>query len=470
MIGNTGTTTPDVKVSIGAGSGLLSSASSVDSTDYTVITGYGSVSIAGNVRVIGSGYGAASELDVFSVGSALTLGSALDVIASGSRSSVQATLTGHAGSDARTPTTTMSANVAIAGPVLVEASGVAAVANLSVVADRGVVSIGSDLSAIASNVDSQAVVSVVSAQDKINITGDLLSSATATSSHSALTLSTSSSPITIEGGLSILASGNDSEAKANIVSSAAAVNLMESISIGALGEGSHADLVLRQGAGSNVSVNGTIFMSADSSVGSAAGAKATADVQVGKLGGAPIDVFLDAIQHDDAVSMSLRLFSDGGKARLGDTDHAGTTTLTLGDKASAVNQLLDNIDISFTGANGKAIIEFGADQDSLTDAAVQRVLIKGFRLGHDELHFDGLAGVATTARTLDGFVNSAINHFNTGQVTGTTSSLNTVADVLIGGNDSTTYLAYDHDGTGISAIILLEGISASAYKTANGLG
>jgi hypothetical protein len=333
-----------------------------------------------------------------------------------------------------------------------------------------VVSIGSDLSAIASNVNSQAVVSVVSAQDKINITGDLLSSATATASHSALTLSTSSSPITIEGGLSILASGNGSEAKANIVSSAAAVNLTESISIGALGEGSHADLVLRQGAGSNVSVNGTIFMSADSSVGSAAGAKATADVQVGKLGGAPIDVFLDAIQHDDAVSMSLRLFSDGGKARLGDADHAGTTTLTLGDKASAVNQLLDNIDIGFTGANGKAIIEFGADQDSLTDAAVQRVLIKGFRLGHDELHFDGLAGVATTARTLDGFVNSAINHFNTGQVTGTTSSLNTVADVLIGGNDSTTYLAYDHDGRGISAIIMLEGISASAYKTANGLG
>jgi hypothetical protein len=45
-----------------------------------------------------------------------------------------------------------------------------------------------------------------------------------------------------------------------------------------------------------------------------------------------------------------------------------------------------------------------------------------------------------------------------------------VADVLIGGNDSATYLAYDHDGTGISAIITLDGVSASAYKTANGLG
>jgi hypothetical protein len=227
---------------------------------------------------------------------------------------------------------------------------------------------------------------------------------------------------------------------------------------------------LRQGAGTNVSVNGTIFISADSSIGSAAGATATADVQVGKLGGAPIDVFLEAIQHDDAVSMSLKLLSDGGKARLGDADHSGTTTLTLGDKVSAANQLLDDIDISFSGSNGKAIIEFGADQDSVTGTAIQRVSIKGFRLGHDELHFDGLAGVATTATTLDGFVNSAINRFNTGQVTGTTSSLNTVANVLIGGSDSTTYLAYDHDGTGISAIIMLEGISASAYKTANGLG
>jgi hypothetical protein len=367
-------------------------------------------------------------------------------------------LAGHAGAQAFRPEIIQSANVTLAGPVLVEASGVAAVANLSIVADRGVVSIGSNLSAIASNVDSQAVVSVVSAQDKINITGDLISSATATASHSALTLSTSSSPITIEGGLSVLASGNGSEAKANIVSSAAAVNLSESISIGALGEGSHADLVLRQGAGTNVSVNGTIFISADSSIGSAAGATATADVQVGKLGGAPIDVFLEAIQHDDAVSMSLKLLSDGGKARLGDADHSGTTTLTLGDK------------VSFSGSNGKAIIEFGADQDSVTGTAIQRVSIKGFRLGHDELHFDGLAGVATTATTLDGFVNSAINRFNTGQVTGTTSSLNTVANVLIGGSDSTTYLAYDHDGTGISAIIMLEGISASAYKTANGLG
>ncbi|MCE2832725.1 MAG: hypothetical protein LW709_12050 [Oxalobacteraceae bacterium] len=44
-----------------------------------------------------------------------------------------------------------------------------------------------------------------------------------------------------------------------------------------------------------------------------------------------------------------------------------------------------------------------------------------------------------------------------------------VADVFVGGNDSVTYLAYDHDGTGISAIITLDGVAASQYKTANGM-
>ncbi|MFM8462711.1 MAG: hypothetical protein ACKOA0_01200, partial [Burkholderiaceae bacterium] len=173
---------------------------------------------------------------------------------------------------------------------------------------------------------------------------------------------------------------------------------------------------------------------------------------------------------DDAATMSLKLFADGGKAQLGNEGHAGLTTLSLGEKSSTTNQLLDAIDIGFSGTLGKAVVEFGVDQDSTTEAAIQRVLIKGFRLGQDELHFEGLAGVSTTARTLDGFVNFAINHFNTGVATGAPSTQFTVADVLVGGNESTTYLAYDHDGTGISAIITLEGVSASAYKTANGLG
>ncbi|NDC07916.1 MAG: hypothetical protein EBZ75_01025, partial [Oxalobacteraceae bacterium] len=100
---------------------------------------------------------------------------------------------------------------------------------------------------------------------------------------------------------------------------------------------------------------------------------------------------------------------------------------------------------------------------------IQRVLIKGFRLGQDELNFDGLAKVASTAKTFDGFLLSTMNHFNTASASGTTSAQTKVADVFVGGNDSATYLAYDYDGTGISAIITLDGVSASQYKTANGM-
>jgi hypothetical protein len=273
----------------------------------------------------------------------------------------------------------------------------------------------------------------------------------------------------VQGGLSVIASGTVSEASAKIEAASAAVTLAESVSVGALGEGSRAELTLHQGAGNSVSVNGVISMNADSGNASAVGALATADLQLGKLSAAPMNIFLDAIQQEDAVSMSLKLFADGGKALLGNAGHYGTTTLILGEKTSAVNQLLDAVDISFSGSTGKAIIEFGADQDTTTDTAIQQVLIKGFRLGHDELHFDGLANVATTAKTLDGFINSAMNHFNTGAVIGTTSTQVKVADVFVGGNDSVTYLAYDHDGTGISAIITLDGVSASQYKTANGM-
>ncbi len=76
--------------------------------------------------------------------------------------------------------------------------------------------------------------------------------------------------------------------------------------------------------------------------------------------------------------------------------------------------------------------------------------------------------MATTGLTLESFIGGAIGHFNT--TTGTTTTPQPVADVYVGGNTHATYLAYDYDGTGISAIVVLDGISASDYKTANGLG
>ena len=241
------------------------------------------------------------------------------------------------------------------------------------------------------------------------------------------------------------------------------------VKLSPLGDGSEVRLTLSQSAGTSVSVNGDISLVADSGEGSTIGAKATGDLTLGKLGTLPIDLFLNAVQDKDSASLSLKLFADGGVAKLGGADQLGVAKLTLGEKSASANQLLDEIDISFTGLNGKSIIEFGADQDIKTEAEIQRVLIKGFRLGQDELNFDGLAKVASTAKTFDGFLLSTMSHFNTASASGTTSAQTKVADVFVGGNDSATYLAYDYDGTGISAIITLDGVSASQYKTANGM-
>jgi hypothetical protein len=470
LFGNSTVTTPDAKISIGAGSGRMINPGTNTILDFTAISGYGAVNIVGDVRATSADYGAVSQLEAFSVGRTFTVGGGLYLAAAGTQSNVSGSLIAHAGPDITTPTTISPANMNIADRISLEASGAGASADYSVMADKGDIRIGRGLSVIGSGVDAHAELSVASPQGKINIIGDLVSAATAAGSVSSLVVETNASPISIQGGLALIATGTGSNADAKIEAASSALNISESISVGALGEGSHADLVLIQGSGNAISVTGTILVTADSSIGSAAGATAAADLQLGKLGDAPIDIFLDAIQQDDAATMSLKLFADGGKAQLGHDGHAGLTTLMLGDKSSNTNHLLDTIDIGFSGTSGKAIIKFGVDQDSTTEAAIQRVLIKGFRMGHDELNFEGLASVSTTARTLDGFVNFAMNHFNTGAATGTPSTQFTVADVLVGGNESTTYLAYDHDGTGISAIITLEGVSASAYKTAHGLG
>jgi hypothetical protein len=280
-------------------------------------------------------------------------------------------------------------------------------------------------------------------------------------------LARSSLGMRINGGINLISSGDSSFLEASL-KSGAGLAVSKDVQLHSLGEGSEAKLTLSQSSGTSVSVAGDIGLIANSGEGSSAGAKVTGDFTLGKLGSSPIDLHLSAFQDGDLSSLSLKLLSDGGVAKLGGANQHGMTKITLGEKTATANQLLDEINIAFEGSSGKSIIQFGADQDIKTDAEIQRVLIKGFRLGHDELNFDGLANVATTARTLDGFISSAISHFNTSTPTGTVTPP-LVADVLVGGNDQSTYLAYDHDGTGISAIIVLDGVSASQYKTANGM-
>ncbi len=274
----------------------------------------------------------------------------------------------------------------------------------------------------------------------------------------------------VTGGVHLIGSGDNSSLDASLKSTTG-LSISNDIQLHSLGNGSEVSLELSQGGGASVSVGGDIRLFADSGASSAIGAKVEGDFTLGKLGTSSIDIFLNAVQDNDAASLSLKLFSDGGVAQLGGANQHGITTLNLGEKTAAANQLLDEVDISFTDSSGKAVINFGADQDATSAATLQKVFIKGFRLGIDEVNFSGLLKVATTGVTLDSFTSSAIGHFNTSTASTTgTSTATPVADMLIGGNDRATYIAYDYDGVGISAIAILDGISASSYKASVGLG
>ncbi len=478
QFGNAGSSAPDARISLWAGAGRLTTGNDGDVLDYDTISGYGAVTVAGNVSAISTGVGAASDVSLFAVGKALTIGAGVNLAATATASVASVALQAQDGADSVTPTTVLAANINISGALQLEASGTGSSAQLAVVANRGQVKLSGTSSVVASGVGADAALSVSSLRSGISAGGDLIVSATAADSHASISVKSgelhnlvqSATPsVTISGGLHVLASGSDSRSDAEISNEAVSgkISIGQSVTVGALGEGSHAHLLLKQGSASDVTVAGTMLLSADSSMGVAAGAAVDADLTLGKLGSAPVDLFLRAMQQDDTVSATLSLYADGGRAQLGGSGEAGIASLTLGEKTSAANQLVDQVDIAFSGSSGKAIVNFGADQDSMTASALQQVLVKGFRIDQDELNFGTLSKVVTTAKTLDGFISAAIDNFNTTS-SGTTSS-QPVAEVFIGGNDSQTYLAYDYDGTGISAIIVLDGVSASAYKTHNGL-
>jgi len=153
ILANTFTTTPSAKISLGAGAGRLTATSDGDVIDYGLVTGYGAVSISGDVEVSSTGYGASTVLDVFSVGRHLTLGGDLDLIATGTRSSVNGQLIAHSGPDRAAPPIIAPANIKITGPVHIEASGSNAEIDFLILADRGVIRLGDGLSVFASGVD-----------------------------------------------------------------------------------------------------------------------------------------------------------------------------------------------------------------------------------------------------------------------------------------------------------------------------
>lgn len=437
-----------------------------ESDRNAITSGTGSVTVTGPVSVFAAGANADAELSISNknandLPAAVLLNSAVSVKAActGSTSSLTVSASG-------TGVSGVSRPLAIAGVLDVQATGSDAHVTTTLDAAGVAMSVGS-ISLTTSGSNSELTL-LAKTNGKLELVNGLEAAGSGDGARTHITLSAGSAGLKINGDLNLVGSGDNSLLEASLTSANGSLQLAKDVQLHSLGEGSDARLTMSQGSSAEVSVAGVINLSADSGTGSVIGAKASGDFTLGKLGASAIDVYLNSVQDKDSASVSLKLFTDGGVAQLGGASQHGTATLTLGEQSAAANQLLDEVDISFSGSAGKAIINFGADQDSTTVSTIQQVLIKGFRLGVDELNFGGLAEVATTGVTLESFIGGAIGHFNT--TTGTTTTPQPVADVYVGGNTHATYLAYDYDGTGISAIVVLDGISASDYKTANGLG
>lgn len=431
-----------------------------------IVSGAGAVTVNGPIFVFSAGAHAVAELsisnnDANDLPAGVLLNSTVTVRAAGMGSASNLTV-----SAGGTAVTGVSRPLVIAGMLDVQVTGAEAHATATLDAAGEALSVGG-MTLRTAGADSELTL-MAKAKGKLELLNSGLEAVTSgDDAITHITLAAGSAGLTINGDLNLVGSGDNSLLEASLASAAGSLLLTKDVQLHSLGDGSEVRLSLSQASSAAVSVAGVMNLTADSGAGSMIGASASSDITLGKLGASSIDLFLNAIQDHDSASVSLKLFTDGGVAQLGGADQHGTANLTLGEKTAAANQLLDEIDISFSGSSGKAIINFGVDQDGTSSSAIQQVLVTGFRLGVDELNFSGLSKVATTGVTLDSFIGGAIGHFNT--ATGATTTPQPVADVFIGGNANATYIAYDYDGTGISAIVVLEGVSASDYKTANGL-
>ena len=178
---------------------------------------------------------------------------------------------------------------------------------------------------------------------------------------------------------------------------------------------------------------------------------------------------MSAVESSDHAEASLGLAGYGGGIKIGGASQRGTADLTLtGNSVPAGSSLVEKIDIAFSGTSGHAVLRFDVDQDHQTSNGLEKVTLSGFRLDVDELHFGNLVGLdyETGITTVSAFTSTALDHFNGAPG----------AAVFAGGsqNGNTTFIAYDLDGSGVSAIIVLDGVNindfAHKYQTATGLG
>ena len=367
-----------------------------------------------------------------------------------------------------------SNEVTVAERVTMAASSVHGTANATIEARYGDVSIGG-LSVLASGTESQTTLHVTAADTLSLLQGGLEVQASGVGSKAEVELSSSTGALTVNGGLSLVASGEASHVEATLASASAGLSIAQDVRAMAMAEGSEVSLTLSQGAGATVSVVGQIRLTADSGAGSSTGATAMADLTLGKFGSASVDLYMNAVQVNDHAEASLQLIGAGGTVKLGGTSQRGSAELTLaGDVPGTGNQVVDVIDIDFTGTFGHAAVNFDVDQDNVTADVTPVIKLLGFRTDADALHFGSLQSIQAATgvtTTLSGFTSAALAHFNTE----TGDNAVPVTGVLVGGSSvqDKTFIAYDIDGTGISAIIELDNVDPevflNAYRTANGL-
>ncbi len=430
----------------------------------------GRINVAGNVEVKATGTNALSEIALrANPHNGVAVGKGVSVSAEGAGATATLAL------ESATIMSEEAFNeVTVAERVRLLASSVNSTATANLEARYGDVSIGG-LSVLASGTESQTTLHAKAADTLGLLQGGLDVQASGFGSRAEVELSSSAGAVTVNGGVSLIASGEASQLDVALTS-AARLTIMKDVRASALADGSEVNLTLSQSAGPTVSVAGHIRVAADSGVGAVSGATATADLTLGKFGSASVDLSLTAAQGSDHASVTLQLVGAGGTVKLGATGQRGTAELTLaGDTAESGNQFVEVIDVDFTGQLGHASVNFNIDQDNLTAAEITMLKVVGFRADADALHFGNLQGIQAAdglTTTLTGFMNSALEHFN---MDGGDEAV-PVTGVLVGGSLvlDKTFIAYDIDGSGITAIIELDNVDPeaflNAYRTANGLG
>ncbi len=428
----------------------------------------GQIEINGTLALAATGVSAISAVSLIANPvNGIRIGKDVDLLASGAGALTRLTLTSADQFDVADGN-----EVIVNNAVRVVASSSASKAEATFISPHGNVSLGS-LELSAGGSESQSTFVGSAAGSLTFSSGGIQLAASGDNSSASVLLSSTAGMATVNGSVVAIASGEASAMDVSLTSGGG-LSITKDVDAMALAEGSELSLALTHGgAAGAVSVAGQIRLLSDSGNTSTVSATTDAVFALGKFGNAGIDLSMSAVQSVDHVNASLSLMTQGGVVQIGGTGQRGTAELTLtGHSAATGNKLVDVIDIDFSGKAGRAAIQFDVDQDNLTASALPVVKLFGFRLDADSLYFGTVSGLEfeTGITSLNAFTSAALDHFNTG-------AQGTPVSAVFAAGSSTlnkTFVAYDIDGSGISAIIELDGVKlndfVNHYQTSNGLG